>query len=272
MKRLTVKQMKTAIAIAAHPDDIELMMAGTLLLLKKAGYNIHYLNLSSGNLGSIQNDSITTAKIRLEEAKRSAQILGAEFHSPFCNDLEIFYDLKTLKRLAAIIREVRPTVILTHSPTDYMEDHTNTCRLAVTAAFARGMQNFGTTPSRKSDNYDCTIYHALPHTLRDNLRRKIIAGSFVNTESVYQKKLEALKAHQSQQMWLDVSQKMNSYLQTMENISLEVGAMSKYFTHAEGWRRHLHFGFCGHGTDPLKDLQNDYLINEEYEKNLENNL
>src|SRR3982751_614681 len=101
--------MKTAIAIAAHPDDIELMMAGTLLLLKKAGYKIHYLNLSSGNLGSTQYDSITTAKTRLEEAKKSAQILGAQFHPPFCNDLEIFYDLKTLKQLAAIIREVKPT-------------------------------------------------------------------------------------------------------------------------------------------------------------------
>ncbi|HEU4902789.1 MAG TPA: PIG-L family deacetylase, partial [Flavisolibacter sp.] len=35
--------MKTAIAIAAHPDDIEFMMAGTLLQLKAAGYETHYL-------------------------------------------------------------------------------------------------------------------------------------------------------------------------------------------------------------------------------------
>ncbi|MCW3109024.1 MAG: family deacetylase, partial [Segetibacter sp.] len=96
--------MKTAIAIAAHPDDIELMMAGTLLLLKKAGYEIHYLNLSSGNVGSIQYDSETTAKIRLEEAKKAAEILAAHYHPPFCNDLEIFYDLTTLRQLAAIIR------------------------------------------------------------------------------------------------------------------------------------------------------------------------
>ena len=41
-----------ALAIAAHPDDIEFYMAGTLLLLKGAGWEIHYLNLSSGNCGS----------------------------------------------------------------------------------------------------------------------------------------------------------------------------------------------------------------------------
>ena len=43
---------KTALAIAAHPDDIEFVMAGTLLLLKKRGWAIHYFNLSTGNLGS----------------------------------------------------------------------------------------------------------------------------------------------------------------------------------------------------------------------------
>lgn len=261
--------MKTAIAIAAHPDDIEFMMAGTLLLLKKAGYQIHYLNLSSGNAGSIEYNSDTTSKIRLEEAKKAAEILGAHFHPPFCNDLAIFYDDKTLRHLASVIREVKPAIVLTHSPVDYMEDHTNTCRLAVTATFARAMPNYGTIPSRIAENFDCTIYHALPHTLRDTLRQKIRAGAFVNTTSVQETKLAALKAHRSQQNWLDLSQKLNSYLQAMEDISLKVGRMSKEFTYAEGWRRHLHYGFCGPSDDPLKDLGNDYVINQEYEKNLE---
>lgn len=261
--------MKSAIAIAAHPDDIELMMAGTLLLLKEKGYEIHYINLSCGNVGTTEYDTETIKKIRLQEAQNSASVLGAHFHPPFCNDLEIFYDEKTLRRLAAVIREVKPSVVLTHSPADYMEDHTNTCRLAVSACFARGMKNFNTTPSRMAETYDCTIYHALPHTLKDGLRRAIIPGSFVNTTSVQGKKLEALQAHQSQQNWLDVSQRLNSYLQAMEDISLKVGAMSKAFKYAEGWRRHLHFGFCGPDADPLKDLGKDYLINEEYERNLD---
>lgn len=261
--------MKTAIAIAAHPDDIELMMAGTLLLLKKAGYEIHYMNLSVGNCGSAEYSANDTIKIRLAEAKDAAQILGAHFHPPFCNDLEILYDVRTLRRIASVIRDVKPNIVLTHSPEDYMEDHVNTCRLAVTASFARGMRNFESEPARPGDNYDCTIYHALPHTLRDNFRRYIIPGAFVNTGSVQATKLDALKAHKSQQNWLDVSQKMNSYLQTMEDVSFRVGKMSKLFTHAEGWRRHLHFGFCGEDDDPLKDLGIDYLINTAYEKSLD---
>ena len=260
--------MKTAIAIAAHPDDIEFMMAGTLLLLKKQGYEIHYLNLSCGNLGTTEYDSETIKHIRQEEAKRAADILGAHFHTPFCNDLEIFYDEKTLRQLAAIIREVKPTIVLTHSPEDYMEDHTNTCRLAVTACFARGMPNFQTIPEQAAYNYNCTVYHALPHGLKDPLRKKVIAGAFVNTTAIHQQKLEALTAHQSQQSWLDVSQKLNSYLQAMEDMSLKVGGMSKHFKYAEGWRRHLHYGFCEPDDDPLRELGDDYIINNEYERNL----
>jgi LmbE family N-acetylglucosaminyl deacetylase len=44
----------SAIAIGAHPDDIEFYMAGTLLLLKEAGYAIHYLNVANGNSGSTE--------------------------------------------------------------------------------------------------------------------------------------------------------------------------------------------------------------------------
>lgn len=261
--------MKSAIAIAAHPDDIELMMAGTLLLLKKAGYEIHYMNLSGGDCGSTEQAAAEIKKIRLAEAKSAAQILGANFHPPFCNDLQILYDIKILRRVASIVREVKPKIVLTHSYDDYMEDHINTCRLAVSACFARGMRNFESEPARPVENYDCTIYHALPHTLRDNFRRRIIPGAFVNTSSVQEIKLEALKAHKSQQNWLDTSQKMNSYLQAMQDISLKVGEMSKAFKYAEGWRRHLHFGFCGVNDDPLKDLGNDFLINKSYEQSLD---
>jgi N-acetylglucosamine malate deacetylase 1 len=260
--------MKSAIAIAAHPDDIELMMAGTLLLLKEAGYEIHYMNLASGNLGSIDYTSDEIKTIRLEEARTAAQILGAHFHPPVCDDLEIFYDLQKLKQVASVIREVTPTILLTHSPEDYMEDHINTARLAVTAAFGRGMTNFITDPPRFANDHDCTVYHSLPHTLKDNFRRIIMPGAFVNTMSVHEIKLEALRAHRSQQKWLDVSQKMNSYLQAMEDIALKIGEMSKVFKYAEGWRRHQHVGFCAEDADPLKDLGKDYVINEDYEAKL----
>ena len=261
---------KTAIAIGAHPDDIEFYMAGTLLLLKKAGFETHYLNLANGSCGGTQYSATALRDIRGTEARAAARLLGAQFHPSLTDDLEILYHLPLLRGLAAVIREVKPTIVLTHSPQDYMEDHSTTCRLAVTAAFARGMPNFKTTPARPAEDYETTVYHAMPHGLRDALRRRIIPGAFVNTESVHKTKREALAAHKSQQPWLDSSQGLNSYLLTMEDMSLEVGRLSKRFRLAEGWRRHLHLGFCVADVDPLKEaLGRKYLVNLAYERGLE---
>jgi N-acetylglucosamine malate deacetylase 1 len=260
-----------AFAIGAHPDDIEFYMAGTLLLLKQAGYETHYMNVSSGSCGSVEDGVAATRVRRRKEAKSSAQILDAEFHPSFTDDLEIFYDVKTLRRMAAVIRDVKPKIILTHGPQDYMEDHTNTCRLVVTAAFARGMPNFRTEPWRSPSVEDVTIYHAMPHGLRDGLRRRVIPGAFVNTTSVHATKRASLGAHQSQKEWLDVSQGMDSYLQTMDELSLTVGKMSGQYEHAEGWRRHLHLGFSATDSDPLNAaLAGNYLVNAAYEQQLEN--
>ncbi|HEY1173676.1 MAG TPA: PIG-L deacetylase family protein [Verrucomicrobiae bacterium] len=260
---------KTAIAIAAHPDDIEFVMAGTLLQLKAAGWEIHYLNLSTGNCGSLEYSPAKTAKVRRKEAQDAAKILGATWHAPMCNDLEIFYDIKTLRKLSAIIREVQPSIVLTHSPQDYMEDHMNTCRLTVTAAFTHGMPNFKSTPSRPVYQHDVTIYHAMPHGLCDGLRQRIVPGACVNTTPVQEAKLASLAAHKSQQGWLDASQGMNSYLQAMDDMSRAVGKLSKKFTHAEGWRRHLHYGFSANEIDPLAEaLGKNCLINQAYEKSL----
>lgn len=256
-------------AIAAHPDDIEFRMAGTLLLLKQAGCETHYLNVANGNCGSVDYGPSRTATVRAAEAKRAAKILGAHFHASLVNDLEIFYDLRTLRRVAAIVREVRPSIVLTHSPLDYMEDHTNTCRLAVTAAFAHGMPNFKSTPLRAIYQQDVTVYHCQPHGCSDGLRRRIRPGAYVNTASVHKTKLAALAEHQSQQNWLDASQGMNSYLRAGEEMSLELGRWSKKFKHAEGWRRHLHLGFSAGEIDPLAALLGkNHLVNQAYERNL----
>jgi len=258
------------LAIGAHPDDIEFWMAGTLLLLKQAGYETHYVTLASGSCGSVTMTAAQTRAVRRREALQAARLLGAQWHPSFVDDLEILYSLDLLRRVAALIRQVAPSIVLTHSPQDYMEDHTNTCRLAVTAAFARGMPNFRTLPPRPAIDCSVTVYHAMPHGLREPLGRRVIPEAFVNTTTVHAIKRQALAAHASQKAWLDVSQGMDSYLQTLDQMSRAVGRMSGRFEHAEGWRRHLHLGFCEADADPLRDaLGPDYLINPAYRRALE---
>src|SRR5881394_3543657 len=147
-----------------------------------------------------------------------------------------------------------------------MEDYTNAFRLGVTVAFACGMPNLKTVPSQAAAEYETTVYYAMFYGLCDQLRRRIVAGAYVNTISVHKTKYEALAAHKSQQAWLDVSQGLNSYLLAMEDMSFAVGRLSKKFRHAEGWRRHSHLGFCGPDVDPLRNaLGRNCLVNEEYE-------
>jgi LmbE family N-acetylglucosaminyl deacetylase len=242
---------KSCIAIAAHPDDIEFLMSGTLLLLRKAGYEIHYWNLANGCCGSTQYSATETARIRREEAASAAKAIGAMFHESICNDLEIYYDAPTLRKVAAVIREVTPEIVLTHSPVDYMEDHTNTCRLAVTAAFSRGMPNFVTDPPRPAVNNPVTVYHAQPYSHRDPLGNVIEPTIVVDTTDLIDRKQKMLAKHVSQKQWLDESQGVNSYLDKLAALDAEVGKMSGIFKHAEGWRKHLHMGFCGEADDPL---------------------
>lgn len=262
--------MPSALALFAHPDDIEFVAAGTLLLLKEHGWDIHYMNLCSGHGGSVKMDGPTTAAKRLEEAKEAARILGATFHGPICDDLELTYEPRYLRKVAAVVREAKADIVLTHSPQDYMEDHMAASRLAVTGAFAHCIQNYITDPPRPSYLGDVTVYHAMPHGLRDPLRKAIRAGAYVNTARVHALKRRALAAHESQKDWLDVSQGMDSYLISMDESSLAVGRLSEHYEYAEGWRRHLHLGFSAADTDPLKEaLSEDCVISVGYEKWLE---
>jgi LmbE family N-acetylglucosaminyl deacetylase len=260
---------RSVIAIAAHPDDIEFMMAGTLCLLREAGWRTHYFNLSTGNCGSLQHGPAALTRIRRREGQAAAKVLGAKFHGSITDDLEVLYTLPLLREVTAVIRQVQPTIVLTHSPQDYMEDHMNACRLAVSAAFSRGIPNFTTKPRVPAWMGDTTIYHALPHGLCDGLRRRLTAGAYVDTASVQQQKLAALACHASQHGWLQATQGMNSYLAQMEETAREVGRQSRRFRFAEGWRRHSHMGFCAPDADPLKEaLGKKVLINHAYERAL----
>ncbi len=230
-------------------------MAGTLLALKAVGWEIHYLNLADGCCGSLQMGPEETARVRRLEAMQAAEILGAQFHESIGHDLEIIYSVERVRQVAAVVRAVAPQIVLTHSPQDYMEDHMETCRLAVTATFTHAMPNFTTLPPRPPAALDgaVALYHAMPHGLHDGLRQPILPDFYVNVADVHATKLAALAAHHSQQHWLEASQGMNSYLQAMEDMSLAVGSMSGEFKIAEGWRRHSHLGFSRQEWDPLAD-------------------
>jgi len=247
----------TVLAVVAHPDDIEFMMSGTMMLLRNAGFRLHYMTVANGSCGTVTLCRDDIVGVRTEECREAASRLGAEYHAPLVDDIKIYYEPMLLAKLTAVVRQVQPTVLLLQSPCDYMEDHVNSSRLMVTAGFCRGMRNFISDPLRDPYADPMAVYHALPYGLCDQLRRPVRADFFVDVASVIQAKKELLACHRSQKEWLDKSQGLDSYIRTMEELCAEMGRLTGKCSFAEGWQRHSHLGFADPDFDPVADALSD---------------
>lgn len=252
--------MPSALAIAAHPDDIEFLFAGTMLQLARRGWELHYINLCDGSRGSTTMNQQECAARRLKEAQAACQVLGAKFYPPIYADMEACYNTANLKKVAAVVRLARPSILLTHSPRDYMEDHEVACKLAVSAAFSHGMPNLISDPPVDVFMEPVRVYHGQPVGNETPLGEPVRPHFFVDEGDVIDDKIRALACHASQKQWLDESQGQDSYLETAREMSREVGRMSGKFEYAEGWRRHQHWGFCGPNDDPLREALADLIV------------
>jgi LmbE family N-acetylglucosaminyl deacetylase len=248
----------TVLAICCHPDDMEMKMGGTLLLLKQAGCEVHTINVANGCAGSVELPPSEIAAVRKREAEASAKLLGSVLHESLADDLEVFYTQDLIKRVTALIRQVKPDLVLTHSLEDYMEDHMNTARIAVTATFSRNIPNYRSIPDEPAVFEDAMLYHSTPHILTDMMRRPIVPEIYVDVSAVMDRMEELLACHASQKEWLDKTQGFDSYLKTMRELTEKIGGMSGRFRFAEGWRRHSHVGFTRQDCNPLADILKDW--------------
>lgn len=124
----------------AHPDDIEALCGGTVVLLARAGARVTYLVLTSGDKGSPdpQIDPRALGAIREAEQRAAAALFGVEevvflrYH-----DGEVADDLPTRAAVAAQIRRVRPDLLIAFDPWhDYTfhNDHRQSGLVALAAA------------------------------------------------------------------------------------------------------------------------------------------
>jgi N-acetylglucosamine malate deacetylase 1 len=245
--------------VSCHPDDMEFMMGGTALLLRDRGCEVHHINLANGSVGSAELRPEEIAARRAGEARASAQILGSHLHESLVDDLEVFYTQELVRRITALVRRVKPGIVLTQSLEDYMEDHMNTARIAVSATFLRGVANYRSIPDESAILDDVMLYHSTPHILTDMMRRPIVPELYIDVGSVMDRKERMLACHGSQKQWLDRTQGLDSYLQSMRELTEKIGTMSGRFRYAEGWRRHSYVGYCRVDCDPLAELLGERL-------------
>lgn len=247
----------TVLGVHSHPDDIEFVMAGTMFLLGERGCELHYMNIANGCYGTAEYSKDEITRIRREESIEATRLLGATYHESIADDMGVFYTDEMIRRMTAVVREVQPDIVLTASPQDYMEDHMNACRVAIGGTFVRAMTNYESIPLRPATEKDVTVYHAMPHGLVDGLRNAIVPDFFVDVTEVIDRKGEMLACHRSQKNWLDRTQGMGSYVETMKEMTAQAGALSGVYRYAEGWRRHLHYGYSRHEEKPMEEVLGD---------------
>src|SRR5438270_7893111 len=131
------------LSVLAHPDDAEFLCGGTLTrLAREHGWQVHIASLTPGDCGSVELPPERIAAVRREEGARAAALIGAAYHCLEERDLLICYGERPLERVTRLLRAVRPRLVLTHSPADYLLDHEMTSTIVRAAAFAAPVPNF----------------------------------------------------------------------------------------------------------------------------------
>jgi len=132
------------LAVGAHPDDLELLCGGTLAKYSSKGYKVFMAHLCNGNMGGKNISPEELTEIRDKESRKAASIINAEVLGPIAGDLDLYPTKEMRIEVIDIIRYAKPDIIITHSPDDYMPDHTTTSKLVFDAAFTATLPNYKT--------------------------------------------------------------------------------------------------------------------------------
>ncbi len=189
------------LAIHAHPDDIELLGAGTLALLAAAGCRIVIATVTAGDCGSAAAGPEETARTRRAEAARAAAMIGADYHCIGLPDLGVFNDDASRRRVTEAVRLARPDIVLTASPADYHPDHEATSVLARDACFAASAPNYrtGEAPPLPAIPH---LYFMDPVGGRDREGHPVKPDFGVDVAATFETKCAMQSCHESQKDWL----------------------------------------------------------------------
>lgn len=232
------------LALFAHPDDAEFLAAGTLAHLAGRGAKITIATMTAGDCGSTVLSAAKITRIRRREAAGAAKLIAADYHCLGEKDLEVLYDRRTLRKVMDLVRRSEPSLVLTHSPEDYMLDHEITSRLCQTACFGAMAPNYLTGARRAAKPLRAIphLYYAQPFGGKNILGKAIHSKVFVDITATLDRKEQMLACHESQRAFLQAQQEINDTLDVMRQMARRAGEESG-FPVAEGFRQHLGQGF-----------------------------
>jgi len=186
------------IVIGAHPDDCDLDAGGTAALFAGMGHAVKFVSVTNGDAGHQLQGGGILAKRRFAEAQEAGKRLGVAYDVLDNHDGELVPSLQVRLQVIRKIREWGADVVIAPRPNDYHPDHRYTGVLVQDAAFMVGVPNVASdTPPLKKNP---VFLYSQDNFKRPNPFRPDIV---VDITSVYDQKVNALDAHQSQEYeWL----------------------------------------------------------------------
>lgn len=231
-------QNRRVLALMPHPDDMEILCAGTLIRLRDLGWEVHAATMTAGDKGSATLACQEIAAVRREEARHGALVIGAASYTCLeFADLEIHFDSPSRHRVAHILRKIDPALIFTTSPEDYMADHVITSQLVRDACFNAAVKNYETEPGDIPAAGIPTLYYCDTLGGIDLFGNPTRLTSIVDISAQMALKSEALSCHASQREWLRKQHGMDEYVEAMQRACAIRGKVIGT-DYAEGFTQH----------------------------------
>lgn len=177
------------LAIGAHPDDVELSAAGTLLKHRAMGFSTGVIDLTQGELGSRG-----TKETRKEEAAAAAEILGLSARVNLKMADGFFeHSEENLRLIVEQIRRFKPSIVLVNAVSDRHPDHGKGSKLASEACFLAGLRRIETT--WEGSPQEAHRPKAVYHYIQDRYLKPDFA---VDVTDFVEQKLDSIKAYKTQ--------------------------------------------------------------------------
>jgi LmbE family N-acetylglucosaminyl deacetylase len=212
---MNMPENRTVLTFMAHPDDAEILCAGTLIRLKEAGWDIHIATAAPGDCGTAVHNRWDISSIRTRESAEAAALIGATYHCIDEHDGFVVYDKTALRKVYDLFRRVAPSLVFTHFPKDYMMDHEQASLLARAASFIYAGPNASEWPVKPGSGIPY-LYYCDPMEGIDSFGNPIQPTTVIDITAQLDKKTEMLACHKSQRDWLMAHHGMDEYIDSMK--------------------------------------------------------
>lgn len=174
------------LAFGAHPDDVELGAAGTLLKSRAEGKRFGLVDFTQGELGTRGN-----AELRAKEAQLAAQILGAEFrYNCGFKDGRFVHDEDHLQTLISLLRKARPQIVIANALQDRHPDHGRAAKMVIDACFYSGLAEWNDPEALPAFRPRLLLHYIQFNNLQPDI--------LIDVSGHFKKKMESVLAYSSQ--------------------------------------------------------------------------